>query len=61
MLGGSYQPFWSNVSHYTHINWDHPDEEPEYRVNLGSSWNVGEELYVGLEFQNKKAIKIGKN
>ena len=56
-LGSTVQPFWTETSHYTNINWDYPDQEQLWDVNLPSTWAVGQELYVGLEFDTKKEVQ----
>ncbi|XP_020224181.1 uncharacterized protein LOC109806214 [Cajanus cajan] len=53
--GGS--QFWGNLPHYTNINWNHPDEEDIPRMDLRNTWSIGQDLYVGLEFENKDAVK----
>nr|KYP35429.1 hypothetical protein KK1_043531 [Cajanus cajan] len=53
--GGS--QFWGNLPHYTNINWNHPDEEDIPGMDVGSTWSIGQDLYVGLEFENKDAVK----
>ena len=50
------QPFWTETSHYTNINWDYPDQEQLW-VSLTSSWSVGQELHVGLKFDIKKEVQ----
>ena len=56
-LGSIVQPFWKETSHYTNINWGYPDQEQLWDVNLPSTWAVGQELYVGLEFDTKKEVQ----
>nr|KYP44001.1 hypothetical protein KK1_034523 [Cajanus cajan] len=53
--GGS--QFWGNLPHYTNINWNHPDEEDILGMDLRNTWSIGQDLYVGLEFENKDAVK----
>nr|KYP48008.1 hypothetical protein KK1_030299 [Cajanus cajan] len=53
--GGS--QFWGNLPHYTNINWSHPDEEEIPGMDVANNWSIGEDLYVGLEFENKDAVK----
>ena len=43
--------------HYNNINWSHPDEEDICGLEMLSSFNVGQELYVGMDFDNKDAVK----
>ncbi|KAH1256784.1 hypothetical protein GmHk_03G006866 [Glycine max] len=43
--GRSQTPFWDSASHYSNINWSHPDQEEIC------------ELYVGMEFDTKSAVK----
>ncbi|KAH1247072.1 hypothetical protein GmHk_06G017046 [Glycine max] len=50
-------PFWNDSLHYNNINWSHPDEEDICGLELPSSFNVGQELYVGMDFDSKYAVK----
>ncbi|KAH1193327.1 hypothetical protein GmHk_19G054396 [Glycine max] len=50
-------PFWNDALHYNNINWSHPDEEDICGLEMPSSFNVGQELYVGMEFDSKDAVK----
>ena len=43
--------------HYNNINWSHPDEDDICDLELPSSFNVGQELYVGMDFDSKDAVK----
>ena len=43
--------------HYNNINWNHPDEEDICGLEMPSTFNVGQELYVGMEFDSKDAVK----
>jgi len=43
--------------HYNNINWSHPDEEDICGLEMPSSFNVGQELYVGMDFDTKDAVK----
>nr|KYP51783.1 hypothetical protein KK1_026301 [Cajanus cajan] len=54
-IGGS--QFWSNLPHYTNINWNHLDEENIPGMDVRNSWSISQYLYVGLEFENKDAVK----
>ncbi|KAH1192756.1 hypothetical protein GmHk_19G053912 [Glycine max] len=45
--GGSQTPFWDSASHYSNINWSHPDQEEICGLDMGSNFNMGQELYVG--------------
>ncbi|KAL5128684.1 hypothetical protein HKD37_14G040884 [Glycine soja] len=54
---GIQNPFWNDVLHYNNINWSHPDEEDICGLEMPSTFNVGQELYVGMEFDSKDAIK----
>ncbi|KAH1189043.1 hypothetical protein GmHk_20G056897 [Glycine max] len=45
--GGSQTPFWDSASHYNNINWSHPDQEEICGLDMGSNFNMGQELYVG--------------
>ncbi|KAH1208984.1 putative boron transporter 2 [Glycine max] len=48
-------PFWNDALHYNNINWSHPDEDDICDLELPSSFNVGQELYVGMDFDSKDA------
>ncbi|KAL5186838.1 hypothetical protein HKD37_05G012608 [Glycine soja] len=50
-------PFWNDASHYNNINWSYPDEEDICGLEMLSTFNVGQELYVGMEFDSKDAVK----
>ncbi|KAL5153972.1 Alpha/beta hydrolase domain-containing protein 17A [Glycine soja] len=50
-------PFWNDALHYNNINWSHPDEEDICGLEMPSTFNVGQELYVGMDFDTKDAIK----
>lgn len=52
-------PFWSASSHYTYINWDHPDEETDFysETDVNGSWKLGDDLCKGLIFENKRAVQ----
>ncbi|KAH1242204.1 hypothetical protein GmHk_07G019588 [Glycine max] len=50
-------PFWNDAMHYNNINWSHPDEEDICGLEMPSSFNVGQELYVGMNFDTKDAVK----
>ncbi|KAH1221423.1 hypothetical protein GmHk_12G034852 [Glycine max] len=50
-------PFWNDASHYNNINWTYPDEEDICDLEMPSTFNVGQELYVGMEFDSKDAVK----
>ena len=43
--------------HYNNINWSHPDEEDICGLEMPLSFNVGQELYVGMDFDSKDAVK----
>jgi len=43
--------------HYNNINWSHPDEEDICSLEMSSSFNVRQELYVGMDFDSKDAVK----
>ena len=43
--------------HYNNINWSHPDEEDICGLEMPSSFNVGQELYVGMDFDSKDVVK----
>ncbi|KAL5164930.1 Spermidine hydroxycinnamoyl transferase [Glycine soja] len=50
-------PFWNDAMHYNNINWSHPDEEDIYGLDMPTTFNVGQELYVGMDFDSKDAVK----
>ncbi|KAH1241775.1 hypothetical protein GmHk_07G019273 [Glycine max] len=50
-------PFWNNVLHYNNINWSHPEEEDICGLDMPSSFNVGQELYIGIDFDSKNVVK----
>ncbi|KAL5124441.1 hypothetical protein HKD37_02G004832 [Glycine soja] len=52
-----HNPFWNDALHYKNINWSHPDEEDICGLEMPSSFNVGQELYVGMDFDSKDAVK----
>ena len=54
---GIQNPFWNDALHYNNINWSHPDEEDICGLGMPSSFNVGQELYVGMDFDSKDAVK----
>ncbi|KAH1246382.1 hypothetical protein GmHk_06G016476 [Glycine max] len=54
---GIQNPFWNDVLHYNNINWSHPDEEDICGLEMPSSFNVGQELYVDMDFDSKDAVK----
>ncbi|XP_028183477.1 uncharacterized protein LOC114370360 [Glycine soja] len=54
---GIQNSFWNDALHYNNINWSHPDEEDICGLEMPSSFNVGQELYVGMEFDSKDAVK----
>jgi len=43
--------------HYKIINWSYPNEEDICGLEMPSSFNVGQELYVGMDFDSKDAVK----
>ncbi|KAH1243194.1 hypothetical protein GmHk_07G020323 [Glycine max] len=55
--GGSGIAFWESASNYSNINWSHPDEEDIYGFDMGSTFNIGQELFVGMEFESKNALQ----
>ncbi|KAL5159843.1 hypothetical protein HKD37_15G044096 [Glycine soja] len=55
--GGSGTAFWESASYYSNINWSHPDEEDIRGFDMGSTFNIGQELFVGMEFESKNAVK----
>ncbi|KAL5159434.1 hypothetical protein HKD37_15G043756 [Glycine soja] len=54
---GIQNPFWNNVLHYNNINWSHPDEEDICGLDMPTTFNVGQELYVGMDFDSKDVVK----
>ncbi|KAH1229490.1 hypothetical protein GmHk_10G029216 [Glycine max] len=54
---GIQNPFWNDALHYNNINWSHPDEEDICGLEMPSSFNVGQELYVDMDFDSKDAVK----
>ncbi|KAL5131038.1 hypothetical protein HKD37_12G034009 [Glycine soja] len=50
-------PFWNDAMHYNNINWSHPDEEDICGLDMPTTFNVGQELYVGIDFDSKDAVK----
>ncbi|KAL5154288.1 hypothetical protein HKD37_19G053676 [Glycine soja] len=54
---GIQNPFWNDVLHYNNINWSHPDEEDICDLDMPTTFNVGQELYVGMDFDSKDAVK----
>ncbi|KAH1225676.1 hypothetical protein GmHk_11G032516 [Glycine max] len=56
-IQGIQNPFWNYALHYNNINWSHPDEEDICGLEMSSSFNVGQELYVGMDFDSKDAVK----
>ncbi|KAH1228612.1 hypothetical protein GmHk_10G028583 [Glycine max] len=55
--GGSETTFWESASNYNNINWSHPDEEDICGFDMASTFNIGQELFFGMEFESKKAVK----
>ncbi|KAL5153475.1 hypothetical protein HKD37_19G053009 [Glycine soja] len=49
--------FWNDALHYNNINWSHPDQEDICGLEMPSSFNVGQQLYVGIDFNSKDAVK----
>ncbi|KAH1229135.1 hypothetical protein GmHk_10G028965 [Glycine max] len=54
---GIQNPFWNDALHYNNINWSHPDEEDICGLEMPSTFNVGQELYVGMEFDSTDAVR----
>ncbi|KAH1209353.1 hypothetical protein GmHk_15G043909 [Glycine max] len=54
---GIQNPCWNDALHHNNINWSHPDEEDICGLEMPSTFNVGQELYVGMEFDSKDAVK----
>ncbi|KAH1228846.1 hypothetical protein GmHk_10G028755 [Glycine max] len=53
---GIQNPFWNDALHYNNTKWSHPDEEDICGLEMSSSFNVGQELYVGMNFDSKDAV-----
>ncbi|KAL5187064.1 hypothetical protein HKD37_05G012804 [Glycine soja] len=53
---GIENPFWSDALYYNNIDWSHLDEEDICDLEMSSSFNVGQELYVGMDFDTKDAV-----
>ncbi|KAL5137524.1 hypothetical protein HKD37_10G027879 [Glycine soja] len=53
---GIQNPFWNDALHYNNINWSHPDEEDICGLEMPSSFKVGQELYVGMDFDSKDTV-----
>ncbi|KAL5134379.1 hypothetical protein HKD37_03G007555 [Glycine soja] len=49
--------FWNDALHYNNINWSHLDEEDICGLDMPTTFNVGQELYAGMDFDNKDAVK----
>ncbi|KAH1239293.1 hypothetical protein GmHk_08G023764 [Glycine max] len=49
---GIENPFWNDALHYNNINWSYLDEEDICGLEMPSTFNAGQELYVGMEFDN---------
>jgi len=43
--------------HYNNINWSHLDEEDICGLDMPTTFNVGQELYAGMDFDSKDAVK----
>jgi len=43
--------------HYNNINESHPEEEDICGLEMPSSVNVGQKLYVGMDFDSKDVVK----
>ena len=53
---GIQNPFWNDALHYNNVNWSHPDEDI-CGLDMPTTFNVGQELYVGMDFDSKDAVK----
>ncbi|XP_028218518.1 uncharacterized protein LOC114400059 [Glycine soja] len=53
---GIQNPFWNDALHYNNINWSHPEEDI-CGLEMPSTFNVGQELYVGMDFDSKDVVK----
>ncbi|KAL5134463.1 hypothetical protein HKD37_03G007619 [Glycine soja] len=51
-------PFWNDASRYNNINWSYPDEEDICGLEMPSIFNVGQELYVGMELIVHQSFKV---
>ncbi|RDX78292.1 hypothetical protein CR513_41463, partial [Mucuna pruriens] len=52
-------PFWNLLPHYTYINSAHLDQETHFpKLDVPSSWHVGDELNVGLGFDSKCDVEM---
>ncbi|KAH1233890.1 hypothetical protein GmHk_09G026226 [Glycine max] len=47
----------NDALHYNNINWSHPNEEDICGLDMPTTFNVGQELYVGVDFDSKDAVK----
>ena len=56
-VDGIQNQFWNDAFHYNNINWSHPDEEDICGLEMPFTFNVGQELYVGMDFDSKDALK----
>ncbi|KAH1241544.1 hypothetical protein GmHk_07G019108 [Glycine max] len=56
-VSGIQNPFWNDALHYNNINWSHLDEEDNCGLDMPTTFNVGRELYVGMDFDSKDAVK----
>ncbi|XP_061352669.1 uncharacterized protein LOC133297519 [Gastrolobium bilobum] len=57
--GQTHTPFWNESPHYTYINWDHPDQERDIPDgDVEGSWQIGDELFVKQEFEDKQAVQM---
>ncbi|KAL5180344.1 hypothetical protein HKD37_01G001498 [Glycine soja] len=50
-------PFWNDAIHYNNINWSHPDEDDICGLDMPTTFNVGQELYVGMDFDILRLLK----
>ncbi|KAH1247435.1 hypothetical protein GmHk_06G017336 [Glycine max] len=55
--GGSETAFWESASSYSNIKWSHPNEEDICGFDMRSTFNIVQELFVGMEFESKNALK----
>ncbi|KAL5146098.1 hypothetical protein HKD37_06G015985 [Glycine soja] len=49
--------FWESASHYSNINWSHPDEKDIHGFDMASTFNIDQELFVGMKFESKNVVK----
>ncbi|XP_061341101.1 uncharacterized protein LOC133287485 [Gastrolobium bilobum] len=58
--GSEVEPFWNESSHYTFINWAHPNDETEILYGDDDDhggWQLGDPLYLYQEFRSKSEMQ----